>query len=66
MLGCSDLLGISLKNHRIIGGEGGIRTLEGLLTLTPLAGERFRPLSHLSGLVFSFCQFRQLFDRRRW
>ena len=31
------------------GGEGGIRTLEGLLTLTPLAGERFRPLSHLSG-----------------
>jgi hypothetical protein len=30
------------------GGEGGIRTLEGLLTLTPLAGERFRPLSHLS------------------
>jgi hypothetical protein len=32
-----------------IGGERGIRTLEGLLTLTPLAGERFRPLSHLSG-----------------
>ena len=31
------------------GGEGGIRTLEGLLTLTPLAGERFQPLSHLSG-----------------
>ena len=31
------------------GGERGIRTLEGLLTLTPLAGERFRPLSHLSG-----------------
>ncbi len=30
------------------GGEGGIRTLEGLLTLTPLAGERFQPLSHLS------------------
>ncbi len=30
------------------GGERGIRTLEGLLTLTPLAGERFRPLSHLS------------------
>lgn len=29
-------------------GERGIRTLEGLLTLTPLAGERFRPLSHLS------------------
>ena len=32
------------------GGERGIRTLEGLLTLTPLAGERFRPLSHLSEL----------------
>ncbi len=35
------------------GGEGGIRTLEGLLTLTPLAGERFQPLSHLSESVFS-------------
>ena len=34
---------------QIYGGEGGIRTLEGLLTLTPLAGERFQPLSHLSG-----------------
>ena len=32
-----------------IGGEGGIRTLEGLLTLTPLAGVRLRPLGHLSG-----------------
>jgi hypothetical protein len=31
-----------------IGGEGGIRTLEGLLTLTPLAGARLRPLGHLS------------------
>src|SRR6202042_1365680 len=31
------------------GGEGGIRTLEGLLTLTPLAGARLRPLGHLSG-----------------
>ncbi len=30
------------------GGERGIRTLEGRLTLTPLAGERFQPLSHLS------------------
>ncbi len=35
------------------GGEGGIRTLEGLLTLTPLAGERFRPLSHLSEMFDS-------------
>ena len=30
------------------GGERGIRTLDGLLTHTPLAGERFRPLSQLS------------------
>ena len=30
------------------GGERGIRTLDGLLTHTPLAGERFRPLSHRS------------------
>ena len=40
------------------GGERGIRTLEGLLTLTPLAGERFRPLSHLSvQLNPSLCHF---------
>ena len=32
-----------------IGGERGIRTLEGLLALTPLAGVRLRPLGHLSG-----------------
>jgi integrase len=32
------------------GGERGIRTLEGLLTLTPLAGVRLRPLGHLSVL----------------
>ena len=32
-----------------IGGEGGIRTLDGLLTHTPLAGARLRPLGHLSG-----------------
>ena len=37
------------SNRRaIIGGERGIRTLEGLLTLTPLAGVRLRPLGHLS------------------
>ena len=30
------------------GGERGIRTLEGLLALTPLAGVRLRPLGHLS------------------
>ncbi len=34
--------------NRKFGGERGIRTLEGVLALTPLAGERFRPLSHLS------------------
>ncbi len=39
---------IPMGTRRLGGGEGGIRTLEGLLTLTPLAGERFRPLSHLS------------------
>jgi integrase len=32
----------------LTGGERGIRTLEGLLTLTPLAGVRLRPLGHLS------------------
>jgi integrase len=37
--------GIKRKNT---GGERGIRTLEGLLTLTPLAGVRLRPLGHLS------------------
>ncbi|MEY3042983.1 MAG: hypothetical protein RLZZ174_2065 [Pseudomonadota bacterium] len=36
------------------GGERGIRTLDGLLTHTPLAGERLRPLGHLSeGRKFS-------------
>ena len=30
------------------GGEEGIRTLDALLTHTPLAGERLRPLGHLS------------------
>ena len=33
------------------GGEEGIRTLETLLTPTPLAGERLRPLGHLSKAV---------------
>ena len=35
---------------KFCGGERGIRTLEGVLALTPLAGERFRPLSHLSDM----------------
>jgi hypothetical protein len=33
------------------GGEGGIRTLDGLLTHTPLAGARLQPLGHLSMYV---------------
>src|SRR6185503_2339890 len=37
--------GLAVKS----GGERGIRTLEGLLALTPLAGVRLRPLGHLSG-----------------
>ena len=36
---------VSEKN----GGEDGIRTHETLLRSTPLAGERLRPLGHLSG-----------------
>ena len=32
------------------GGEGGIRTLDRGLAYTPLAGERLRPLGHLSVL----------------
>ena len=30
------------------GGEGGIRTPDTLLGCTPLAGERLRPLGHLT------------------
>ena len=32
----------------VSGGERGIRTLDTLLTYTPLAGERLQPLGHLS------------------
>ena len=39
--------------RRWTGGEGGIRTLDRGLPYTPLAGERFQPLSHLSGIVYS-------------
>ena len=38
----------------LAGGEGGIRTLDELLTHTPLAGERLQPLGHLSAL-FTLC-----------
>ena len=34
--------------RNIFGGERGIRTLDGILSHTPLAGERLRPLGHLS------------------
>ena len=30
------------------GGDEGIRTLDGLMTHTPLAGERLQPLGHVS------------------
>ena len=33
---------------RLRGGEEGIRTLDTLITYTPLAGERLQPLGHLS------------------
>ena len=40
---------IQLSYGRSIdGGERGIRTLDGILSHTPLAGERLRPLGHLS------------------
>ena len=37
------------------GGERGIRTLDTLLTYTPLAGERLQPLGHLSCRINSNC-----------
>ena len=39
---------------KLSGGETGIRTLDRLSTYTPLAGERFRPLSHLSEKTFIY------------
>ena len=33
------------------GGEGGIRTLDTLLTYTPLAGARLQPLGHFSVIL---------------
>ena len=38
----------ALSGLFIDGGEGGIRTLDTLLTYTPLAGERLQPLGHFS------------------
>ncbi len=34
--------------ERQCGGDGGIRTLDGLLTHTHFPGERLRPLGHVS------------------
>ena len=39
------------------GGEGGIRTLDTLLTYTPLAGERLQPLGHFSETSFIVTTF---------
>ena len=39
---------VSGTDFLMYGGERGIRTLDGLLTHTPLAGERLQPLGHLS------------------
>jgi hypothetical protein len=33
------------------GGDGGIRTLDGLLTHTHFPGERLRPLGHVSAIL---------------
>ncbi len=46
--GCANTLRITY-NSTLTGGERGIRTLDELLAHTPLAGERLRPLGHLSG-----------------
>src|ERR1700691_704556 len=45
---CADRDWRHIFDKRETGGERGIRTLEGLLTPTPLAGVRLRPLGHLS------------------
>lgn len=46
------------------GGEEEIRTLESLLSPTPLAGERLRPLGHLSKEVHKWYQqkLQDIFD----
>ncbi len=55
-------LGIAKLQGKESGGEEGIRTLETLLTPTPLAGERLRPLGHLSTAVYAlgFLRFQAL------
>ena len=47
-------VGIETKKYPMngaFGGEGGIRTRGGLLTLTRFPGVRLKPLIHLSGSV---------------
>ena len=51
-----------LIDIQAIGGERGIRTLDGLLTHTPLAGERFRPLSQLSEIESSSLEYSRTFN----
>ena len=51
IIGTRDFLSMSfskIKTNCKNGGEGGIRTLDTVLGYTPLAGERLRPLGHLS------------------
>ena len=48
------------------GGPGGIRTLDTLLTYTPLAGERFQPLSHRSGARLNGRDMNTSIDLRQW
>ena len=45
----SHLIRAIIMGNQNDGGEDGIRTHDTLLTYTPLAGERLRPLGHLSG-----------------
>ena len=40
---------------KLVGGDGGIRTLDTLLTYTPLAGERLQPLGHVSSPPTKCC-----------
>ena len=46
------------------GGDEGIRTLDGLMTHTPLAGERLQPLGHVS--VGASSDVRQLLQVVLW
>ena len=52
MLSCCVFLRASWKKLQIDGGEGGIRTLEGLQTLAGFQDQCIQPLCHLSGAGF--------------